>query len=179
MVRVRVKHVAGVLREHHDRILEALQLLEKVLSSPSPDPDDVLKLVQFAQKFVDACHHGVEEYILFQGANRSGFPFTGGPIHVMVSEHGVGRYLARMMEELHLAWRGGDRNALAELVDYAEPYIEHLAQHIDKENNVLFPMLESTAAEVPATRSVEEIERENEHDKWIAVLEELKKEYGV
>ncbi|MGC9051014.1 hemerythrin domain-containing protein [Pyrobaculum sp.] len=111
----------------------------------------------------------------FQGANRSGFPFTGGSIYVMVSEHGV----AGMMEELHRAWREGDRSVLAELVDYAKLYIEHLVQHIDKENNVLFPMLESTAAEVPASKSVEEIERENEHDKWIAVLEELKKKYGV
>ncbi|MCU7787576.1 hypothetical protein ODS41_06550 [Pyrobaculum sp. 3827-6] len=36
MVRVRVKYVTGVLREHHDKILKALRLLERVLSSPAP-----------------------------------------------------------------------------------------------------------------------------------------------
>ncbi|MCU7787577.1 hypothetical protein ODS41_06555 [Pyrobaculum sp. 3827-6] len=74
--------------------------------------------MQFAQKFVDACHHGVEEYILFQGANRSGFPFTGGPIYVMVSEHGVGRYLAPCLvglqprhrtRHIHSVWGGAPR----------------------------------------------------------------------
>ncbi|MEZ0318968.1 MAG: hemerythrin domain-containing protein [Pyrobaculum sp.] len=178
MAKVRVKHVTSALREHHDKILEALQLLDKVLSSPSPDPEDVIKLIRFAQYFVDACHHGVEDYILFQGANRAGFPFAGGPIYVMVSEHGVGRYLARMMEELYKAWRAGDQGALAELVDYAKLYIDHLAQHIDKENNVLFPMLESMATDISASRSLEDIEKEHEHDKWVAMLDELKK-YGL
>ncbi|MFN7105339.1 MAG: hypothetical protein ACK4M3_01940 [Pyrobaculum sp.] len=38
------------------------------------------------------------EDILFQGANRSGFLFAGGPIYVMASEHGVGRYLTRVID---------------------------------------------------------------------------------
>ncbi|MFN3805386.1 MAG: hemerythrin domain-containing protein [Pyrobaculum sp.] len=176
MVRVRVKYVTSALREHHEKILEALQVLDKAISSPSPDPDDVLKLIQFAQRFVDSCHHSVEEYILFQGANRAGFPLAGGPIYVMASEHGVGRYLTRVMEELHAAWKAGDQNALRELVDYAKMYIEHLAQHIEKENYVLFPTLENMA-DISSTRSVEQIERENNHEFWLKELEKLKNKY--
>lgn len=177
MGKVRIKYVTGALREHHDRILEALQVLDKAISSPSPDPDDILKLIQFAQHFVDACHHSVEEYVLFPGANRAGFPFAGGPIYVMVSEHGVGRYLARIMEELYKAWRGGDQEAYRDLVDYAKLYIEHISQHIEKENIALFPMLESAAPEIQASRTVEEIERETGYDDWMKVLEELKAKY--
>lgn len=179
MVKIRVKYVTSALREHHEKILEALQILDKILSAQNPDPDDVLKLIHFAQHFVDACHHGIEEYILFQGANRAGFPFAEGPIYVMVSEHGVGRYLARVMEELYKAWREGDAGALAELVDYAKLYADHLAQHIEKENIALFPMLESAVVEISASKNVEDLEREHQYEKWIALLDELKKKYGL
>ncbi|MEL9990196.1 MAG: hemerythrin domain-containing protein [Thermoproteus sp.] len=179
MAKVRVKYVTAALREHHDKILEALQVLDRALSSSSPDPDDIYKLIQFAQKFVDACHHSVEEYVLFPGANRAGFPFAGGPIYVMVSEHGVGRYLARVLEELYKAWRGGDGEAYRDLVDYAKLYMEHISQHIDKENVALFPMLESAVPEIQTSRTVEEIERENDYEGWMKVLEELKAKYAA
>jgi hemerythrin-like domain-containing protein len=179
MGKVRVKYVTGVLREHHERILEAPEVLNKAVSSPSPDPDDIYKLIQFAQRFVDACHHSIEEYILFPGANRAGIPFAGGPIYVMTSEHGVGRYLARVMEELYKAWRAGDEEAYRDFVDYARLYVDHIWQHIEKENGVLFPILESAVSEIEASRSVEEIERENDYEGWMKALEELKAKYAV
>ncbi len=85
---------------------------------------------------------------LSHGAVRGGFPYEGGPIQVMVCEHGVGRFLARRMEELYLASRSGDEDAFAELLDTARLYADHLAEHIDKENGVLFPMLEANVREV-------------------------------
>ncbi|MEM0483426.1 MAG: hemerythrin domain-containing protein [Pyrobaculum sp.] len=178
MPKVRVKYVTSALREHHDKILEAVALLDKVLSSPSPDPEAVHFLIQFIQRFVDQCHHSIEEYVLFQGVNRQGFPYLGSPIYVMTSEHGIGRYLARVMEELYTAWKNGDQNALKELADYAKLYIDHISEHIMKENNVLFPMLESSYSEVSSSRTVEDIEKENQHDYWMAKLEELKKSWS-
>jgi hemerythrin-like domain-containing protein len=71
--RVRVKYVTRALRKHHDRILEALQLLYKALEAR--DAETLYKLVKFAQGFVDASHHSVEELILFHGAVRGGFPY--------------------------------------------------------------------------------------------------------
>ena len=173
MVRVVVKHVTKALREHHDNILVALQLLYKALEVK--DAEAIYKLIKFAQGFVDACHHSVEEYVLFFGAVRGGFPFEGGPIQVMVCEHGTGRYLARAMEELYKAWKAGDEKALTELIDVARLYVDHLAQHIDKENNVLFPMLEAHVQAVESNRSVEEIEKENNHEEWIKLLDRLRK----
>ncbi len=178
-VRVRVGDVTGRLSAHHDRILEALNVMGRVLETSSPNPEDVYKLIQFMQRFVDACHHGVEEYVLFSGTNRRGFPLEGGPIYVMVAEHGVGRYLARLVEEAYRAWQEGDQNALKDMVDYARMYMDHLAQHIEKENRILFPTLAAHYDEVSVTRTIEEVEREHGHDKWIALLEDLKRKYGV
>ncbi len=72
------------------------------------------------------------------GAVRGGFPYEGGPIQVMVCEHGVGRFLARRME----AWRSGDEDSFAELLDVARPYADYIAQHIDKEKRRAFPHVE-------------------------------------
>ncbi len=178
-VRVKVNEAMSRLTNHHDRILEALTVMGRALEHGNPDPNDVHALVQFMQRFVDACHHGVEEYILFSGANRRGFPLEGGPIYVMVAEHGVGRYLARLVEEAYRAWLEGDQNALRDMVDYARMYMDHLAQHIEKENKILFPTLAAHYDEVSATRTIEEVEREHEYDRWMALLENLKRKYGV
>jgi len=178
MVKIRVKHATAALREHHEKILEAMSILNKLLENPNPPVEDVKRIIEFIQKFVDACHHGVEEYILFQGVNRAGFPFHGSPIFVMVSEHGVGRYLVRVMEELYKAWEQGDKSAYRDFVDYAKLYLDHISQHIEKENGILFPMLERGFHEVEASRSVEDFEREHDYDKWIRAIDELKQRYS-
>jgi hemerythrin-like domain-containing protein len=127
------------LREHHDRVLEALQLLYKALEAR--DAEALYKLVKFAQGFVDACHHSVEEF--------------------------------------YLAWRSGDEKAFAELLDAARLYADHVAQHINKENGVLFSMLEANIHEVESGKTVEEVERENRHEEWLKTLEEVKRRLGA
>ena len=46
LARVRVTYVTGALREHHDRFLEALQLLYKALEAR--DAEALYKLFKFA-----------------------------------------------------------------------------------------------------------------------------------
>jgi len=116
---------------------------------------------------------------LSHGVVRGGFPYEGGPIQVIVCGHGVGRLLARCMEELYLAWRSGDEGAFAKLLDVARLYADHIAQHIEKENGVLFPMLEANIHEVESGRSVEDAERENHHEEWLKTLEEAKRKLGA
>jgi hemerythrin-like domain-containing protein len=83
------------------------------------------------------------------------------------------------MEELYLAWRSGDEGAFAELLDVARLYADHIAQHIDKENGVLFPMLEANIREVESGRTMEDVERENRHEEWLKTLEEVKRRLGA
>ncbi len=109
------------------------------------------------------------------GAMRGGFPYEGGPIQVMVCERGVGRFLARRMEELYLAWRSGDRCAVAELLDAARLYADHIAQHTDKENGVLFPAPEGNIREVESGKTAEDVERENRYEEWLEAPEEIKR----
>jgi Uncharacterized conserved protein len=101
--------------------------------------------------------------------------YEGGPIQVVICEHGVGRFLARRMEESYLAWRSGDEKAFAELLNAARLYADHIAQHISKENGVLFSMLEANIREVESGKTVEEVDRESRREKWLKTLEEVKR----
>jgi hemerythrin-like domain-containing protein len=85
----------------------------------------------------------------------------------MICERGVGRFRARRTGELYLAWRSGDEGAFAELLDAARLNADHIAQHMDRENGVLFPMLEGNAREVKSGKTVEDVERENRHEEWL------------
>jgi hemerythrin-like domain-containing protein len=102
----------------------------------------------------------------------------GRPIQVKVCERGVGRFLARRMKELYLPWRSGDEGAFTELLDVARLYADNIAQHIDKENGVPFPMLEANMREVESGKTVEDLERESRHEEWLKTLEEVKRRLG-
>lgn len=127
------------LQNDHDAIMLALDVFSKILDSikigNNPNPDELLDFLDFLKEFADKCHHGKEEGILFPAMIASGVPDRGGPIGVMMAEHIQGRGLIHTMSE-----------ALEEPEDYARfekagrAYIALLQAHIQKENNVLFPM---------------------------------------
>ncbi|MCE4613816.1 MAG: hemerythrin domain-containing protein [Desulfurococcales archaeon] len=175
--RVYVPGLAASLRRHHDRILEALDLLEKMVSLDRPPLSDVKTLLDFIENYVDSCHHTIEECVLFQGANNAGFPLEGSPIQVMVCEHGIGRYLLRLLRESVRRAELGRGEGLEEVRSYAMMYASLLRAHIEKENNILFPALEASYSEVESTVDAEEIEKRANHDYWENLLEELKSKY--
>src|SRR5574341_1140537 len=145
-----------VLKEEHALILQALDALErKIAQVESGAPADRVyfeKAVEFLRTFADKCHHGKEEHLLFKTMVERGFPREAGPIAVMLHEHDVGR-----------------------------AFIQLLRGHIDKENNILFPMADQFMGPEDQERLSAEFERfEAEetgagvHEAMLRLLEELK-----
>ena len=179
VIRVNIAGVVNNLIKDHDVILNSLKVLYRVINTDRPNPDDVRLLIDFFDAFIDKCHHAKEEFILFPTLNLRLFPFEGSPVYVMVSEHGIARYLIRMSSELFKAWiEGGDKEAGQALIDNLRLLADHLTQHIQKENDVLFPS--SLALDyVVSSKSVDDIERETDHEKWIMKIDELMRKYGI
>lgn len=129
------------LRHEHEVILRAMDLAERAaagVEAGRPGSRQTLaSLVDFFQTFADRCHHGKEEQHLFPALARRGVPIDGGPIGVMLAEHDEGRRLLGTMA------RGTDAEAVAAVRDYSAL----LRAHIDKENEVLFPMAASVLTE--------------------------------
>lgn len=130
-----------VLRDEHRVILNALGVLESAadrLAAGGTLPDGWWdRAVAWLRRFADASHHAKEERALFPAMVKAGIPAEGGPIGVMLNEHEHGRALIRAMA-------AGDATGR---VVAAREYIRLLRQHIDKENEVLFPMADAVLDE--------------------------------
>jgi hemerythrin-like domain-containing protein len=108
--------------------------------------------VTFIREFADARHHGKEEKILFAAMVEAGFPRNGGPVAVMLVEHDRGRSHARALAELAASpapWTAADRGRLAEA---SRAYADLLYAHIQKEDQILYPMAEQRLPQELADR---------------------------
>jgi hemerythrin-like domain-containing protein len=127
----------GILREEHTRILRALDDLERAAGraagAEAPTDDWWAEALAWLSAFADRNHHAKEEDLLFPAMIRAGVPAAGGPIDVMLEDHERGRALMRAMA----AAAGAARAALA------REYVALLRDHIDKENEILFPLAEA------------------------------------
>ncbi len=134
---------SSVLMREHEVILRAVKGLENKINymrdSGRIDVDFLRGFIEFSRTFIDRCHHGKEEVCLFPCLERRGIPREGGPIGVLLMEHEMGRTLIKRLSEALDRYvehgEGFDR-----VIQLCEGYVELLKEHIDKENNVLFPM---------------------------------------
>lgn len=122
-------------------ILRALALLESAadrLARAEALPDGWWEgLLGWLRVFADLNHHAKEERYLFPALVTAGVPSEGGPVGVMLAEHGEGRALIEAMQAEDASRR----------IDTARRYIRLLRDHIDKENGVLFPLAEAVLEE--------------------------------
>lgn len=176
------------LKAEHEGILLMLSILEKICSrakSAESMPIEHLEgIMEFLKVFADQCHHGKEETILFPVLEAEGIPRQGGPIGVMLYDHDHGRSLLREMDESLKGIKARSSGAAASFANAANLYIEFLRQHIQKENNVLFPMAERVtpqSKQEEISQEFEKFEREKigvgRHEAFHSLMDKLSKIY--
>lgn len=117
------------LRSDHEKILAELEKLEK-------DPEGFAKeFLEFTENFAEP-HHQKEEQVLYPAMEKRGVPREGGPIGVMLMEHEEKR---KHVRELKKAVEANDKDKIKE---HALAIVSILRDHINKENNILYPMAE-------------------------------------
>lgn len=133
-----------LLMNEHRLIEKALASLEtfatRVHEGAEADPATIAKFARFLRGFADKWHHGKEEDLLFVKMGDYGFSSEAGPIAVMLSEHVQGRaYTSELagLGEATAALQGDERQAF---LQNAVGYINLLRAHIQKEDNILYPM---------------------------------------
>ncbi|MHC1727099.1 MAG: hemerythrin domain-containing protein [Syntrophobacteraceae bacterium] len=177
------------LMAEHEGIKVSLEILSRVaarMNEPIGEVDikDIEHLIEFYKVFVDACHHGKEEELLFPALEAVGVSRAGGPIGVMLSEHDIGRAHVRELDRILRERSGGNGGFAAEFRKQSDEYIRLLLAHIDKENSVLFRIadenLPSKEKEVLA-EGFERIENERigigKHEQFHKMLDELQRKY--
>lgn len=168
------------LRMEHDAVRLPLQVLERVAQKIERDgsldtPQHVYHLLEFFTIFVDKCHHGKEEELLFPAMEQAGVSRDKGPIGVMLREHELGRECVQKMKAAFSRTQTGDSQAAKDFARSAGDYISLLNQHIDKENGVLFPMAERQLSEATLAELAKGFDRIEEQKIGIGKHEEFHK----
>jgi len=137
-----------ILIEEHiviKRVLTALEIAAGRLERGEElRPAFFINAALFIKNFADGCHHHKEEGILFIAMNAAGLPSDSGPIAVMLAEHEQGREFTVAMKSAAEAWEKGDQRVRRVVAHNALGYVTLLRHHIQKEDQVLFPMAEKT-----------------------------------
>ena len=177
------------LLSEHEAVRLTLIILKKIAqrideTGRISDTEHVEQLFEFFSTFVDRCHHGKEEELLFPALEQVGISREGGPVGVMLKEHQQGRDLVAKMKNDLSRYRDGGDNAALNFKKHADAYIALLDFHIEKENNVLFPMAIKHLPEnmlVEMKNGFDKIESEKigvgKHEDFHQMLDALKRIY--
>jgi hemerythrin-like domain-containing protein len=99
------------------------------------DQDDAATLLRFLRMFADEHHHLKEEGVLFPEVMRTS-EAQGGPLRHLLFEHSQERSLVEGLEDaLHIG-------KSSDFVLFANRLTDRVRNHIQKEDGILFPIIE-------------------------------------
>ncbi|MFW9914111.1 MAG: hemerythrin domain-containing protein [Candidatus Thorarchaeota archaeon] len=176
------------LVKEHEAIKLMLSILEQVClridQGEKIIPTTLDNIVEFIRVFADKCHHGKEEDLLFPAMVKMGIPQNGGPIGVMLSEHKMGRDFVKGMLTGIDYYKENKEGWSFLFSENARKYIQLLRQHIDKEDNILYPMANqrlSSEQQKELLRQFENVEVEivgaGKHEEFHELLRQLKEKF--
>ena len=167
------------LIEENDSIKVMLKIIEKVSekleSGEEVDSEHLESMIDFIRIFADKCHHGKEEDILFSAMEEVGILKEGGPIGVMLSEHELGREYVKQMREGVTGYKMGENKAVQQILENARNYVALLTEHIEKEDNILYPMADMYLSEEKQYELNEKFKKVEKEDIGIDKYQELNK----
>lgn len=132
-----------LMNEHRmiESVLDEVHVwVDAMLEEKRDDREQLGRFVKFIVEFADGWHHGKEEEILFKTMTEHGFPSQFGPIAVMLQEHTVGRELVGQLGRFVQQTTPWDDSARHQIARTALSYVDLLRNHIQKEDQVLYPM---------------------------------------
>ena len=133
------------LRKDHDlieKVIKAMESTVQLLVDGKQIPESILlPVIDFSKNFTDVCHHSKEENSLFPALEQAGMPRNMGPIAMMLMDHERSREIGKHMEEA--AKEYFESGNATNLTNHMKQYVEHITEHLWKENNRLFLMAEA------------------------------------
>jgi len=133
------------LRKDHDlieKVIKAMESAIQLLIDNKQIPESILlPVIDFSKNFTDVCHHSKEENSLFPALEQAGMPRNMGPIAMMLMDHERSREIGKHMEESAKEYLSSGNSQ--RLINDMKQYVEHITEHLWKENNRLFMMAEA------------------------------------
>jgi hemerythrin-like domain-containing protein len=152
-------NVTQVMVDEHKLILRMIALVEKntelLEQGKFRNWQFYLDAVDFIRNYADRFHHAKEEDVLFAELIKNGMPEKQSPIEAMHMEHDQGRAYVRAMEEAAQKALDGETGQAAIIAENAKGYAALLRGHIEKEDDILYPLAERVLPEDVRGRMLE------------------------
>ncbi len=132
-----------LLIAEHELIERAMSVLKGCLDdleATARNPVPFRRAVDFLLEFGDKIHNRKEEDFLFPRMQARGIPTEGGPIGVMLHEHAMERELLATMNQQAASLASMSEDERQQFRQRGIEYLQVRAEHIWKENDVLYPM---------------------------------------
>ena len=149
----------------HELIERSMAVLKNCLEQIELSEDinmvQLGRALDFLLQFGDKIHNMKEEKHLFPLMAEKGIPIEGGPLGVMLMEHEAERNL---LEKMLFSMPGLTSMGLDEKIAFKEEGMEYLtirAEHIWKENDVLYPMGRRSFSDTEAEGLLKEFQKIN------------------
>lgn len=139
-------NVTQVMSDEHQLILRMIALVENntalMEQGKFRDWQFFLDAVDFIRSYADRFHHAKEEDVLFIALIDNGMPEKQSPIEAMHMEHDQGRAFVRALETAAQQALAGEPGQMPLIAENAKGYAALLRGHIDKEDQILYPLAE-------------------------------------
>lgn len=145
------------LSREHKEILEKLDQLEETTEKSVIEKSKIKEFLDFTETFAEP-HHQKEEEVLFPALEEKGIPREGGPIGVMLHDHETKR---EKVKDLKKSLKDNNEEKIKEA---SQAIISLLRDHINKEDNILYPLARQVLTEeelVGLGHKCEEIKKVN------------------
>jgi len=137
-----MKNITQTLSDEHQIILNVIDAAYKecteIENGKALNVEFFQETIDFIKNFADKFHHAKEEDILFKAMLENFENMHCNPIPVMLHEHDESRGFVKGMEQ------GISENNTKKILENTKAYCILLQSHIDKEDNVLYPMAEES-----------------------------------
>ncbi|MDD4969199.1 MAG: hemerythrin domain-containing protein [Paludibacter sp.] len=175
------------LKSEHKDINELLKIMSKIAASIKSNEvfytNDVEDIIDFLKYFIDKSHHGKEE-IFYPALQQAGIQKDIESLNEMLYEHTLARTYLKDIYSCVENCKNGFSFSGEMLADSLNNYVFLISNHIQKEEDIIFPMAErelSNEKQIEITNKFEKIEenivQHGFHEHYHDLLKKLQTKY--
>lgn len=176
------------LRDEHEGVGRMLDVMDamarRLLAGEAVSETHLDEVVEFLRVFIDRCHHGKEERVLFPTLEREGVTSVAAALSELRAEHVEGRAATtRIAEASERLYHGGGITTVP-LADALREYTGLLRRHIPREEDDCFDVADAELSAMVQDTLPQQYDRiehdvigEGRHERFHLALERLEAEY--